>query len=38
MNIDFIIFWVDGSDIEWQKKKALQNVHLTPEYDEDYSL
>ncbi|ETS95014.1 hypothetical protein HMPREF1505_1925 [Prevotella sp. ICM33] len=23
MNIDFVIFWVDGSDIEWQKKKAL---------------
>ena len=23
MNIDFIIFWVDGSDIEWQKKKSL---------------
>ena len=23
MNIDFIIYWVDGSDIEWQKKKAL---------------
>ena len=22
MNIDFIIFWVDGSDVEWQKKKA----------------
>ncbi|MBF1490981.1 MAG: Stealth CR1 domain-containing protein [Prevotella pallens] len=22
MNIDFVIFWVDGSDIEWQKKKA----------------
>ena len=23
MNIDFVIFWVDGSDVEWQKKKAL---------------
>lgn len=22
MDIDFVIFWVDGSDIEWQKKKA----------------
>lgn len=22
MDIDFIIFWVDGSDVEWQKKKA----------------
>ncbi len=22
MNIDFVIFWVDGSDLEWQKKKA----------------
>lgn len=22
-NIDFVIYWVDGSDIEWQKKKAL---------------
>lgn len=23
MDIDFVIFWVDGSDVEWQKKKAL---------------
>ncbi len=23
MNIDFVIYWVDGSDVEWQKKKAL---------------
>ena len=23
MNIDFIIYWVDGSDVDWQKKKAL---------------
>lgn len=22
MNIDFVIYWVDGSDVEWQKKKA----------------
>jgi hypothetical protein len=22
MDIDFVIFWVDGSDVEWQKKKA----------------
>lgn len=22
MDIDFVIFWVDGSDIEWQEKKA----------------
>lgn len=22
MDIDFVIFWVDGSDVDWQKKKA----------------
>lgn len=22
MDIDFVIFWVDGGDLEWQKKKA----------------
>ncbi len=24
-NIDFVIYWVDGSDPEWQKKKSLFN-------------
>ena len=23
MNIEFVIYWVEGSDVEWQKKKAL---------------
>lgn len=22
LNIDFVIYWVDGSDVEWQKKKS----------------
>ena len=31
MDIDFVILWVDGSDPEWQKEKAVYQVRKTTE-------
>lgn len=36
MNIDFVIYWVDGSDVEWQKKKALYKGTLFQNADARY--
>ena len=36
MNIDFVIYWVDGSDLEWQKKKALYKGTLFQNADARY--
>lgn len=38
MNIDSVIFWIDGSDIEWQKKKALYKGNFLQNADVIYRL
>lgn len=36
MDIDFVVFWVDGSDLEWQKKKAIYKGTPFQNADERY--